>query len=95
MPRRLCVMAGSSTARIDESLMTHTSAWIRSLCSLTHGTRFGEDTSSSPSSRIFTLTGAPLRAAAARLQVRLERLDLDEELSLVVRGPAARRSCRP
>ena len=30
MPRRLCVMAGSSTTRIDESLMTHTSAWIRS-----------------------------------------------------------------
>ena len=30
MPRRLCVMAGSSTTRIDESLMTHTSARIRS-----------------------------------------------------------------
>ena len=59
MPRRLCVMAGSSTTRIDESLMTHTSARIRSWCSRIHGTRFGEDTSSSPSSRIFTLTGAP------------------------------------
>ncbi len=45
--------------RIEESLITHTSALSRSRFFLIKGARLGEETSSSPSIRNFTLTGAP------------------------------------
>ncbi len=78
-------MAGSSMVRIEESLMTQTSAASSSRCDSMKGRRLGEETSSSPSIRNLTLTGGH----AARFQVRLDRFDMDEKLALVV-GRATR-----
>ena len=51
-------MAGSSMLRMEVSLITHTSARSSSRCSSMKGVRLGDETSSSPSIRNLTLTGA-------------------------------------
>ena len=58
MPRRLCVMAGLDHAHRRVADDAHVGPdQILVLFDPGHG--FGEDTSSSPSSKIFTLTGTP------------------------------------